>query len=457
MRTMIVDDEHIVRKGLIHTTPWSRYGFEIVAEAENGARALERLREGGVDVLITDLTMPVMSGFELMRAAREEMPELYIVVLTCHHDFAFAQEALQIGAIDYMVKTQLSERVLEESLQRIADRIAQEKRLHPAKGRPEGEGKEWEAVLVPASGDRTRALPAGLQELSSELPGGGRIVRRVPEDDPQRLLALLEAADGTGSWRLMTVEPLSAGEAKGDTRASVARGFFYKADSDPRILAHLSRTELLELREPPPAAELERLEKEWTGFRWIYDERRLDDWLSRVAGQKPEPAWIRGLLERSWSVWKHLKPLQGLSGDVPHTWAECRKLVLGWLPELRSPAATAEAGTAIYQALEHMRTEAAHGMLMEDAARKVGLSRGYFGQCFRPLTGRSYHELLTILRIEASARMLADTNELIYAVAEQAGFKDEKYFRTVFKQVMGINPGEYRTRMQAGAQSGKPS
>ncbi|WP_308636244.1 response regulator transcription factor [Paenibacillus silvisoli] len=126
IRTLIVDDEIYVRKGLISVLPWEKFSFKIVGEASSGDKALEFLKDNGVDVMFMDLTMPGMSGFELMKETRNSFPDLKVVVLTCHQDFDFIQETMRLGAIDYIVKTQLEKEKLEDVLERIASRLRRE-------------------------------------------------------------------------------------------------------------------------------------------------------------------------------------------------------------------------------------------------------------------------------------------------------------------------------------------
>lgn len=125
---LIVDDDQLVRKGLMLAMPWDRFDMRIVGEAGNGEKALEFLSENHVDLLITDLAMPVMSGIELIRTTRKLYPDLPIAVLTLHQDFEYIQEALRLGAIDYIAKVQLEKERFEEVLGRIHDRIQADRR-----------------------------------------------------------------------------------------------------------------------------------------------------------------------------------------------------------------------------------------------------------------------------------------------------------------------------------------
>ncbi|MCS7463793.1 response regulator [Paenibacillus doosanensis] len=123
IRALVVDDEYFVRKGFISTMDWAAFEVTVVGEASNGRKALEWMEREPVDLLITDLAMPVMNGFDLMQEVRGRYPHVHMAVLTCHEDFKYIQEALRLGAIDYIVKTELENDQMQEALRRITMRI----------------------------------------------------------------------------------------------------------------------------------------------------------------------------------------------------------------------------------------------------------------------------------------------------------------------------------------------
>ncbi|MCR8658689.1 response regulator transcription factor [Paenibacillus endoradicis] len=122
IKACIVDDEKLVRKGIITIMPWNKFSIEVVAEASNGVRALEIMSEQQIDLLFTDLNMPEMDGMQLIREVKETYPNVQIVILTCHPEFEYVQEALRLGAIDYILKTQLENDLMEDMLQQIVTR-----------------------------------------------------------------------------------------------------------------------------------------------------------------------------------------------------------------------------------------------------------------------------------------------------------------------------------------------
>lgn len=131
IKVMVVDDDKLVRKGLMSAMPWRDFDMEVVGEASNGEKALEFMAANSVDLLLTDLAMPVMSGIELLKIVRKQYPGMYTVVLTFHQDFEYIQEALRLGAIDYIAKVQLEKERFEEVLGRIHKRILEDMKHVP--------------------------------------------------------------------------------------------------------------------------------------------------------------------------------------------------------------------------------------------------------------------------------------------------------------------------------------
>ena len=96
-RLLVADDEKKLLSGLCDFYPWKELGFQIVARAENGQEVLEYLSRNPVDVVFTDISMPVMSGMELAEILYREYPEVKVVFLSGYADFKYAQQALKFG------------------------------------------------------------------------------------------------------------------------------------------------------------------------------------------------------------------------------------------------------------------------------------------------------------------------------------------------------------------------
>jgi two-component system, OmpR family, KDP operon response regulator KdpE len=101
LRILVVDDEPAIRRFL--RTSLTAQGYQI-AEAENGQAALAALRRSGIDLLVLDLGLPDIDGFEVIRRLRESGSSVPIIVLSSRTDEAGKVEALDLGADDYVTK-----------------------------------------------------------------------------------------------------------------------------------------------------------------------------------------------------------------------------------------------------------------------------------------------------------------------------------------------------------------
>ncbi|WP_211748940.1 response regulator [Paenibacillus sp. Marseille-Q4541] len=127
-KVLLVDDEKIARMGLRATFDWEGNGFHVVGEAANGQKAMRWVENREVDILITDIAMPVMNGLELTRITKEFCPWAQVLLLSCHSDFEYVREGIRLGASDYMLKPTLNEDALKSLLICMRGRIDLEKR-----------------------------------------------------------------------------------------------------------------------------------------------------------------------------------------------------------------------------------------------------------------------------------------------------------------------------------------
>jgi two-component system, NarL family, response regulator len=111
IRVLVADDHPVVRAGLSAVIA-QQSDLELVAEAENGARAVALFREQRPDVALMDLRMPLMDGVEAIRAITTEFPDARILALTTYEGDADIRRALEAGAWGYLLKDMLLTDVL---------------------------------------------------------------------------------------------------------------------------------------------------------------------------------------------------------------------------------------------------------------------------------------------------------------------------------------------------------
>ncbi|WP_248927069.1 response regulator [Paenibacillus hamazuiensis] len=401
LKVLVVDDDKLVRKGLISAMPWERFGMQVVGEANNGRKALEFIESADVDLLLTDLAMPVMSGIELMREVRVRFPGVHIVVLTLHQDFEYVQEALRLGAVDYIAKVELEQEVFDEVLERISRRIRELEG-----GRKAGRGDEGGEAAANET-DRAGGHPDERAREEQERPAfyerrANEAGSRVPADDVEAALGLQDPEEG-----------------------------------------------------------VKRLRSEWTSYGWIHQDAAYD----RLTGllhalRLPQPRLI-GLLYSLADHWNRLfQPVYGAAielGEPFDYWYEAEE----WLRRVRETlrramgksAFSQEVFEAVMKAVDLIHEEAHTPLTAADVAKRVNMSRSYFSQCFKDIVGSTFNDYIRHVRMDKAKNYLLQTSKPIHWIAEHTGYSDEKYFSRTFREHTGLLPSEYRQTFRTGGES----
>ena len=104
-RILIADDSVAVRaqvRALLENTT----GLEVCGEASNGAEAIEKTKELQPDLVVLDISMPVVDGFEAARVIHKFFPDVRILIFSVHKSNQLIKEALAVGAVGYVPKSE---------------------------------------------------------------------------------------------------------------------------------------------------------------------------------------------------------------------------------------------------------------------------------------------------------------------------------------------------------------
>lgn len=104
LKVLVVEDEELIRKGIVLAVDWAALDCVVVGEASNGQEALDAVERYDPTLIITDLKMPKMDGLEMLRRLRERGCTAHVIILTAYDSFAYAQSALRLGAVDFLLK-----------------------------------------------------------------------------------------------------------------------------------------------------------------------------------------------------------------------------------------------------------------------------------------------------------------------------------------------------------------
>lgn len=131
-KILIVDDEEEVRSSMMRKIQWKQLGYQLVGDAENGEDALEKVRLLEPDLVLTDIKMPYMDGLTLVEHIKRERSSTEIVIFSGFDDFEYAQQAIKLGVIEYILKpvnvVELTEILIKLKL-KMDERIAEKRNI----------------------------------------------------------------------------------------------------------------------------------------------------------------------------------------------------------------------------------------------------------------------------------------------------------------------------------------
>jgi two-component system response regulator YesN len=390
-RVLIVDDEPLVRVALRSTVDWRRWGFECASEAANGEEALAVLREHPETALvILDLVMPRMDGLELLRILRERGQAPQVIVLTAHDEFPMVREAFKLGAVDYLLKSELETEKLAPLIAAAAARI--ERFGGPPGAAGHAVALKQEALHRLLESDRPELLR---EELSAHGVRLGPILR----------LGLLVVRDFE----------VVAARYDDSSRGSFSVGLIAAVEQvlERHGLSEVVRIDdgeyvlIVSSSERHAAARMDREGEELAGEI----VRALADYLNIAA-------------EVSWSA--VAEPGTGCGPASLY-----RALAAG----------RARPSRLIERALEHIGKNFADPRLtMRSMSAELGVTPNHLSAFFARESGRSFREYLAFVRVEAAKRLLAGSGLRVWEVAERIGFINVEHFSRVFKKLTGVPP-----------------
>lgn len=121
IKIVIVEDEYMIRKGLVNTIDWISMDSIIIGEAANGEEGLMVILENKPDLVITDIKMPMMSGVDMLQKASEYY-DFEKIILTSYAEFEYAKKAIDLKVFDYLLKP-IDEDNLKDIIQKVKEKI----------------------------------------------------------------------------------------------------------------------------------------------------------------------------------------------------------------------------------------------------------------------------------------------------------------------------------------------
>ena len=122
MNILLVDDEMLAIEAICAKAPFEKYGITNVLTANSMQQAQSIIQDNRVDIVFCDIEMPSGSGLELMEWMNENYPGLVKIILSCHNEFEFAQQAVSMSCLQYILKPATPE-VMDQALAKAVERV----------------------------------------------------------------------------------------------------------------------------------------------------------------------------------------------------------------------------------------------------------------------------------------------------------------------------------------------
>lgn len=502
-KVFIVDDEPFIIEGLYDIVDWAGMGMEIVGRAENGQEALEALTSLRADILITDISMPMMNGLDLIRAVRELQPGLKAIILSGYDEFGYLKEGMTLGIENYLLKPiNLAEfkATLSNTVEKLhRSRIEDERNAHsisilrdnimyrwlkgqigPDEFRERSELLRIEldkplllaAVLRPKTGSGGELLAAAAGALGegssivlfqdmdgdvvllhglSEYQRGKEVTERCHERLLEQLTAFYPLRLSLG-----TVVETEGRAAESYAQAKKAQEYFMLFPE-----RNIIRYEEIESRSEADGREIALNWEQVQKLILAKDKEALLLWIDERFEQLRQMEGITPEMLRDFSMeWMlrfkmQLKEIRHC--EEPELYQEgFRRLrettsIHEWIHILKEAASLTidllirdVKSPVVQQVLNYIHESYAEELSLKTLGAQFNIHPVYLGQLFSKEVGDTFTEYINRYRIEKAKELLRTTPSKVHEIARSVGYWETGYFYKQFKKYMGISPTEYK-------------
>ncbi|MBW4084376.1 response regulator [Paenibacillus sp. S150] len=507
LKMLIVDDEPVICKGLRLTIDWAALGVEVIGEAYDGGEALRVMGSTEVDFLLSDIRMDGMDGLQLAEQVGQLYPEVRMVIISGYEDFDYARQAIRLGVNDYLLKP-VNVDELTGVVGKLAEDIRRQKQeggkdevklwltnmarhgIAYRKAAPSSlQGAQFRILATQLGYFHERYAELGQEEyeqLQEEWLGGlhGRLalpgLKLVSIFDHENLLITLAVADrrlAPQEWREWLDRFIPGLVPGAELHCGASRTYADAAETADRCAeaAELLRYSVLE---HPPVLD-EEVIRQWNGTREPAALDIADRVQNLVAALFKQDAAETGvlvsellqffkhesyLLHEIVTVYEELFALlrqrlrkSGITGMdygrqppdlyLYNSYDALEALIrkdMADLLELIEQNGTDRSYWIVEKAKRYIEAQYRTDLKASEVAAWLKITPSYFSYIFKQSTGKGFTEYMNELRIEQAKELLASTHDKVFEIADKVGYKEYKYFVTVFKSYTGMTPKEYR-------------
>ena len=414
-KVLLADDEPLVLIGIQGMIDWGSLGWEVAGTARNGSEALRLIGEVQPDLVLCDIRMPVMDGLELAEKCREMDEALPVfIMLTSYEEFNYVKQSMKVGALDYLVKLELTPQALEAALRRAEERIQREHALRAPEAAPaDGLAQYRDRLFLQLYGGMFDD-PAAFRQVCGDLG--------LKFDAPWYVVAL-----GSLQSRALPTGPMAT-LSTGVTNLC--------AELLPKYLpCTVTGMGLRQLAVLFPVSSPEGLEELLTPVLEKAGDIVYGYFSASLRWAVGEP--VEDILDVRRSQRSAFSILPLLSEDESIVFSR---------PQAASP--TDYHARQVAQVQEYISQNLDKRLSLNDVAAVFGFSPNYLSQLFSQWGESGFVEFVTVTRINAAKDLMAATDLKVYEISQRLGYESAFYFSKVFKKVEGVSPREYMQRLK---------
>lgn len=496
---IIVDDDELIRKGLERVIQWEKMGFLVSGTFSNGVEALDFIKGQKVNVILTDIKMPQMSGLDLIDEAKKYRPEIKAVIISGYGDFELAKQALLLKVEDYLLKP-LGEQDVEKvflKLRKTLDEENNEAEGRDHKRRPEYElmrilnsrlqrmslfdnscGKqEYELVLVRMKGqkgaDDTAESMIACEEMVLQVfkecfccYQAGWLVSLVPPKKLNGFLVHLKRElpkhKEVFCQVLIGKQVYSIEEAVASYWAVVNLAYEEKKTG----VIHYERVRSIYKREWD---EIQKQKNEMISnlesgqFQKIEIQiQKINELLAHYESRELYYFYcdiVTKLLryfdmeEQGVSCMFANRHISDVGMQYPEK-QQLQKLFRQDMDEICKALwenSDSMKNLLVLKAKTMIENEFAdENLSLASVANRLNISYGYLSTIFTKIVGVSFKTYLADVRMQKARTLLLSRNYRIYEIAELVGYRNPRYFTDVFKKYYHLSPVDYIARFRNG-------
>jgi two-component system response regulator YesN len=415
-KVFLVEDEITTREGIRDAVDWRAAGYQFCGEAPDGEIALPLIRDRRPETVITDIKMPFMDGLQLCRILRETLPSTKIIILSGHDEFKYAQEAIQVGVTEYLLKP-IVPQDLVAALRKVARQIDEEQQTTA----------HIEALQAQMVNHRSLLRERCLLDLVTGNSCSADFIQQAQSLEidllaPWYQVLVVQAVLPPGAAQT----PLYA---VGQQIDAVLAEIIGETGSAVSFRQGLKETILILKGETPGIL--------------ARQAQHLSDLIQQRVAEQTDCLAVIGMGEATERLGtialSFAQALAQISAGEHPAPAEAP------VPGADHPREQRHSASLVAKARSYIDAHYADpDISLSQVAAQVLLSPTYFSVVFGREVGETFIEYLTSVRIRKASELLRSTSLTSSEIAYRIGYQNPRYFYSVFRKVVGQPPNEFR-------------